>query len=134
MHNIQVTHPIYHLGYIKMNYPEIFDEADQAVKQPRLTDRSLIRPIYRELYNSTENPRQNLHFFLAVIVELFDPTRRTCGVKLKPGLRDIISDAMGFSNPEMVNYVGEPVDSHMKNPRFYEKVMETVEYFMMEYS
>lgn len=121
---------IRHLGYIKLNYPEIFAEADKAVKQECLTDWSLIRPIYRSMYDFTENPREQRHFFIAVLIELFEPTRRTCGVKLKPGLRDVISNAMGFVNPEMVNHYGKPIDVHMKNPRFYKRVMDTAQLYL----
>jgi len=133
MHNIQVPKPIHHLGYIKLKYPEIFAEADQVVRQPHLTDWSLITTIYQTMYETTENPAEHRHFFLAVLVELFYPTKRTCGVKLKPGLRDVISEAMGYNNPEMVNYIGEPIEAHMKNPRFCNKVKETAEYFLHEY-
>jgi hypothetical protein len=133
MHNIQVPRPIYHLGYIKTNYPEIFAEADQVVKQDHLTDWSLVGPIYRSMYDSTDNPRENMHFFIAVLIELFDPTRRTCGVKLKVGLRDVISDAMGFVNPEMVNHFGKPIDVHMKNVRFFNKVIDTAQAYLDQY-
>jgi hypothetical protein len=133
MHNIKVARPIQHLGYIKLKYPEIFNEADQVVKQKHLKDWSLVKPIYELMYETTENPAEQRHFFLAVLVELFYPTRRTCGVKFKPGLRDVISEAMGYKNPEMVNYVGEPIEAHMKNPRFCNRVKETAEYFLNEY-
>jgi hypothetical protein len=133
MHNIQVARPIYHLGYIKMKYPEIFAEADRVVKQEHLTDWNLVGPIYRSMYDSTANPRENMHFFIAVLVELFDPTRRTCGAKFKVGLRDVISDAMGFVNPEMVNHFGKPIDVHMKNVRFFNKVIDTAQAYLDQY-
>lgn len=133
MQRIQFSKPSQHLGYIKMNYPEVFAEAAQAVQQPHLTDLTLIKPIYQTLWETTENPSEHKHFFLAVLIECFYPTRRTCGVKLKPGLRDVICEAMGYNNPEMVNYVGEPLEAHMKNPRFYNRVKETAAYFLAEY-
>ena len=126
----RVNRPNCHIGYVRMNYPEIFAEAEQAIKQDRLYDWSLIKPIYQSLYDSTDNPRENMHFILAVLIELFEPTRRTCGVKFKVGLRDKIAEAMGFDSPEMVNYVGEPMEVHMKNPRYFNKVMETAKEYL----
>ena len=133
MHKIQVARPIQHLGYIKLKYPEIFDEADQAVKQNHLKDWSLVKPIYQTMYDATENATEHRHFFLAVLVELFNPTRQTCGVKFKSGLRNVISEAMGYKNSEMVNYIGEPIEAHMKNPRFCNRVKEMAAYFLKEH-
>lgn len=121
------------LYYLKINYPMIYNEAEKAVNQRHLTDWSLIKPIYRSMYDFAENPREQMHFFIAVLIELFQPTRRTCGLKLSAGIRDVISDAMGFNNPEMVNHYGRPMEVHMKNPRFYKKVMDTAQEYLDRY-
>lgn len=125
-----VNRPNCYIGYIRMNYPEVFEKATEAINQNRLYDLSLIKPVYRSLYDSIENPRENMHFILAVIIELFEPTRRTCGIKFRPGLRDKIAEAMGYVNPEMFNYFAKPIEVHMKNPRYFNKVIDTAKEYL----
>lgn len=125
-----VNRPNCYIGYVRMNYPEVFEKATEAINQDRLYDWSLIKPIYQSLYDSLENPRENMHFIVAVLVELFEPTRRTCGVKFQAGLRDKIAEAMGCNNPEMVNHFGLPIEAHMKNPRYFNKVMDAAKEYL----
>jgi hypothetical protein len=121
------------LYFIKKQYPNVYDEADRVVNQRRLKAWSLIKPIYKAMYDSSEAPENDKHFFVAVIIELFAPEWITAGTKLPPGLRDLISAAMGYINSEMVNYHSSALDVYMKNPRFYQRVKQTAQAFMEEY-
>lgn len=119
---------------VKLRYPEIYQDALSVIEYPRLTDWSLVKPIYEDLFTASENPHEEMHYFIGVLFKVFAPLTLAANLKLPVGLRDVISEAMGYLNPEMVNYHSTILRPYLKNPRFAKRVEDEATRIINKYS
>jgi urease gamma subunit len=65
---------------------------------------------------------------IAVAYYLIAPHKlHSQSIKLGLGIRDVISNGMGFNHPEVVNHYSRYVIPNFKNARYKERVMQEAE-------
>jgi len=120
-------------NYFKNRYPKIYEEAINIINQPCLKDITLIPKIYKTLWDESKVPKEERHYFFAVLINLYHPQWFTTGCKLKIGLRDVFAEAAGYANPEMVNDHTRRLDAYMKGKIFPKRVREETDRFLRTY-
>jgi|GEM_PF-6820979 len=119
---------------VKLNYPDIYSEALDVLNVPKLTDWNLVKPIYDDLFNASENPHEEMHYFIGVLFKVFAPLTLAASLKLPVGLRDVVAEAIGYVSPEMVNYHSNILKPYLKNRRFSKRVEDEATRIINEYS
>ncbi|GEM_PF-2916647 len=107
--------------------PELYKTCEQAV-QPLLEDEKLIPTVFNYIYHHQNGVMRggNEHFYIAVFYRIYSPLHLYTSkiTKLKPGVRGILSNCLGFQNGEMINHFSVFVLPNYKNPRWAAQVNE----------
>lgn len=105
--------------------PEEYDKC-LALTKPMIADVAHI-PVVVEILK-TEHPieGEGAVFVIAVIHRIFSPYKNHYqSLKLDSGVRDIISQALGFKNSEMTNHHAKYIIPAYKGERYRQRVEDT---------
>jgi hypothetical protein len=79
----------------------------------------------KQLTHRTEVTHDSIPFIIAVAYSLIAPVKlHSNSIKLRVGIRDGISNGLGFKNAELVNHYSKFILPMWKNQRFKDRVID----------
>ncbi|MGN7203929.1 hypothetical protein ACTHQF_06615 [Pedobacter sp. SAFR-022] len=107
--------------------PDVYEECIR-IATPIISEPSLTPGIVRHLVIRNNPKPETMPFVIAVTYYLIAPHKLISqSIKLASGLRTLISDNLGFENPELVNHYSKFIIPMWKNPRFKDRVIAEAE-------
>jgi hypothetical protein len=102
--------------------PEVYEQCEQIAKPP-FNDVTLVPAIIEQLVRRNEPTPENLPFLIGVVYYLIAPHKlHSQNIRLALGIRDMISDSLGFNNSESVNHYSKYLIPNWKNSRFRQRI------------
>jgi transcriptional regulator of nitric oxide reductase len=110
-----------HLKVQEVN-PDLYEQCIR-IASPPLRDLTLLPSIMQYMVRRHELSADNLIFMISIAYYLTAPHKLySQSIKLAPGIREVISNGLGFNSEENVNHYSKFIIPMWKNKRFRHRV------------